>query len=280
MRNDQPKDDRDTWLSTGEHGGATFLDSGVRIDNDRVLTGMKKFTLDTCQLTEQVVLVHQSLCDAFPNHFLEYNSFAIDEITEKRGLTTDQYDNPRFNRSFNGKFFMKNFAKNLIVRQLALLLLNQTEFDIADIGSGAGSASLAWSLFRKHRRGQIFLYDRSELQLQISRKVIGHFGIRNLEFDLKDVQDLLDIKADLYLMSYWLCEQDIKLAAETIISKRRNDPRGAFLIVDYRDTLEYFQQLTQGAIRPTIASLKIPVSSPLARAISDAFLNINICLVQ
>jgi hypothetical protein len=121
---------------------------------------------------------------------------------------------------FNRAFFLRNIYKNLfnIAYALEAGLLPSVQRDIVDLGSGAGVSAIAWSLLTAGSAHRVTLVDRSKRQLTLAAGAFAVIGLPHAEalngFFPCELRKLPD---GIRLLSYWLCEQDIRAMHSEII---------------------------------------------------------------
>lgn len=139
--------------------------------------------------------------------------------------------------AFNRAYFLKNLLKNLTNYGYALStgilepFFSRRRLQVVDIGSGAGTATLAWNYLAKGLSHDFRLLDRSDAQLELAMKISELFQF-DFAAEIMNFPSPRRRQADIQLVSYWLCEQDLSDHALLLNSFQKPS-----ILTDYADVL-------------------------------------------
>lgn len=127
---------------------------------------------------------------------------------QRQGSRGARPDYGRFALAFNQAYFFRNLFKNMLLFEVL-----RPEFDlqtdrIADVGAGAGVASIACLQMRHARPSSWYIIDTSRDQMALATRILPAVSRQTFSFVCDDVYQCSDFLQGVVLASYWLCEQD------------------------------------------------------------------------
>lgn len=187
-----------------------------------------------------------------------------------------------FSASFNRKFFLKNFLKNLIL----LDFLRDSGYNFADnildVGCGAAPASIALSMLVSEnckREGylRINLLDKSHQQLELATALFKGLSIEINSCQKGKFHFSGHRYNQLVLFSYFICEQ--KRSFIKLLYKYRDLFKYGCIILDYKYVIDHIKRTFEqhGDYRVQVISLNIPLRGSVSDILQEKEVKIYGC---
>jgi len=143
--------------------------------------------------------------------------------------------------AFNQAFFFKNLYKCLLAlentRKCSLLKACPAGLPVLDIGSGAGTFSIAWSAIMRSYTPTIELFDNCFSQLTLAARIFSVLDAKKIYYRCEAVSPRQDYSRGLRLISYWFCEQDDH-ALWSHIATKNGFLGDCAIVIDYPNVIE------------------------------------------
>lgn len=161
--------------------------------------------------------------------------------------------------TFNQVYFLRNLLKCLIA--LDETNATETEGHMIDIGSGVGTASIAWlqmSELRGAKGISISCFDRSEYQLGLCEDVLRSLADENAILEFQSAFKSSYTKRQTSIFSYSLCEMIFEKFPKHQILNMLSDNN---LIVDYNENIFPFMSDHHKIFKSVLVKSKVYILS-------------------
>lgn len=202
--------------------------------------------------------------------FLTFKTNVLRSLYKNRGLILRRQNYDLIYREFNNAYFYKNCCKSIVSFYLISKEKDLNCFNFVDLGSGAGSVSIAIKNVLKNS-GIITHVDKSSNQLKVASHLLDNKG----EFVNLDIADF-DSYPNNYILtaSYFLCEQEKSSYRKIYEHYNSSEQCKGIVLIDYETVVVELSNHFKSE-KPHILKRSIKLSRFLSRVLKENYLTTN-----
>lgn len=196
-----------------------------------------------------------------------------DEIPNKLNYERDAY-------AFNKAYFFKNLYKNLVSFSYLKGIGKEIPEPIVDIGSGAGTSTIAHFLINRYKSHLAILIDQNQDQLDIANLFMHELRYHGWQLKNKMVDEGLGKLIGTVVASYFFCEQnrsDFARVSQLLLDIFEK----TLIVLDYPENINRFSRyINHEECVSTSWELEIPLSHESSFLLGEQTLHVHGCYVS